>query len=224
MENNQFKSDNESSYFLQEHSPSVRIWHWLTFAFITAILITVLLNSTLFNQRANVVVVQDQLKSKGVIVTDDQAFAVTKEYEDKLWGVHKWIGFGLAFLLLSRIVIEILLPGDEKVSSRIKIALGLYKKNDNNKPEYRHYLGVKLGYLLFYMLLLCMALTGLSLAFGRELGFSRNLHGTIKEIHSFGQYLMYAFVLIHLFGVVLSENKKAAGLVSGMISGKTGLK
>ena len=208
-----------SSYFIQEHSVMIRIWHWLTFIIISAIIITVLLNSTLFNQRKNISMVQDQLKEKGLTVSEDQAFAVTREYEDKLWGIHKLLGYGLAFLLVSRIFIEIVLPGGEKIPFRIKKALSIFKKKEGDWKEYRHYLMVKYSYLLFYILLFCMAVTGLGLAFGRELGFSRQLHGTIKEIHSFGQYLIYAFVLIHLGGVIIADNTKNNGLVSGMING-----
>jgi Ni/Fe-hydrogenase 1 B-type cytochrome subunit len=117
MTQNQVQPGNKS-YFIQEHSVPVRIWHWLTFILLTATMVTVLLNSTLMNQRANIPVVQNILKEKGVTVNEDQAFAVTREYEDKSWGVHKWIGFGLTFLLLSRIVIEVTQPADEKISSR----------------------------------------------------------------------------------------------------------
>jgi Ni/Fe-hydrogenase 1 B-type cytochrome subunit len=219
MTTNQLKSEAGSSYFIQEHSIMIRIWHWLTFVIISAIIITVLLNSTLFNQRKNIPVVQDQLKAKGLTVSEDQAFAVTREYEDKLWGVHKLFGYGLALLLFSRIFIELTLPGDEKLYSRIKKSMGLFIKKEGDWKEFRHYLIVKYSYILFYILLLCMALTGLGLAFGRELGFSRLLHGTIKEIHSFSQYLIYAFVILHLGGVIIADNTKNRGLVSGMING-----
>lgn len=208
-----------SSYFMQEHSASVRIWHWLTFIIISGSLITVLLNATLMNQRSNIPLVQDQLKAQGVSVTENQAFAITREYEDKLWGVHKVLGYGLAFLLMSRILIELFLPAEEKIRLRFRKALGLYRKNNLEIKEYRHYLSVKTSYLLFYLLLFFMALTGLGLAFGRDLGFSKELHGTIKEIHAFGQYLIYAFVFIHFCGVILADNKKSKGIVSGMING-----
>jgi Ni/Fe-hydrogenase 1 B-type cytochrome subunit len=219
MTTNQVKSEAGSSYFIQEHSVMIRIWHWLTFIFISAIIITVLLNSTLFNQRRNIPMVQDQLKTKGISVSEDQAFAVTREYEDKLWGVHKLLGYGLAFLLFSRIFIEIAQPGEEKIPSRIRKTLGLFKTKEGDWKEYRHYIIVKYSYLLFYILLFCMVVTGLGLAFGRELGFSRQLHGTIKEIHSFSQYIMYAFVILHLGGVIIADNTTNRGLVSGMING-----
>jgi cytochrome b561 len=219
MGQNNIPEKTVSSIFIQRHSVMIRIWHWLTFTLITAAMITVLINSTLMNPRENIGMVQEQLKTKGVTVSEDQAFAVSHEYEDKIWGVHKWNGYGLAFLLLSRVFIELAQPGEEKLRLRIKNALGLYRQNYRNKQEYRHYLGVKIGYLFFYTLLLCMALTGLSMAFGRELGLSREFRGTIKDIHSIGQYFMYTFVLIHLCGVVIADNKKAKGIVSGMING-----
>ena len=197
----------------------IRIWHWLTFVVISGIIITVLINSTLTNQRKNIPMVQEQLKSKNIVVTEDQAFAVTREYEDKFWNVHKLLGYGLALLLISRVIIELTQPGEEKIRTRIKNALGLYRQKDTNKNEYRHYLRVKTSYLLFYILVICMALTGLSLAFGRDLGIPRELSRTVREIHSFGQYVMYTFLALHIGGVIAGENMKIRGIVSGMIHG-----
>lgn len=218
VQNNIF-AKTESSHFIQQHSAMIRVWHWLTFIILSASIITVLLNSTLMNPRENISLVQEQLKEKGVTVTKDQAFAVTHEYEDKIWDVHKWLGYGLSFLLLSRILIEIVQPREERLRLRIKNAIGLYKQNDATKPEYGHYIGVKWGYLFFYTLLLYMAVTGLGLAFGREVPFLGKIHRDLKEIHSFGQYLMYAFIFVHLCGVIISDNKNAKGIVSGMING-----
>ncbi|MDP2334958.1 MAG: cytochrome b/b6 domain-containing protein [Bacteroidota bacterium] len=209
----------ESSLFLQSHSVQLRIWHWLTFLFLTGSIVTVLFNSTILSQRDNVKLVQDQLQSKVVTVTDDQAFAVSREYEDKMWGVHKLFGYGLAFLLLTRVIIEISQPEEEKLRNRLKKIILMSKQDDPNKAGYRHYLLVKRSYMLFFILLFGMALTGLGLAFGRELGLSRGIHGGLKNIHEIVQYLMYAFVVIHLAGVILAENGRIKGLVSGMIHG-----
>jgi Ni/Fe-hydrogenase 1 B-type cytochrome subunit len=209
----------ESSHFLQQHSVMIRIWHWLTFIILSAVMITVLLNSTLMNQRKNAVMVQDLLKAKGVTVTSDQAFAVSREYEDMMWNLHKQLGYGLAFLFITRILIELVVPGEEKVYSRVKKAMGLYKQNEANKSEYRHYVWVKRGYLLFYTFLFIMILTGIGLALGRDVSFIGKIHREIKTVHSVCQYFMYAFVLLHLFGVIINENSNAKAIVSGMIHG-----
>jgi cytochrome b len=209
----------ETSIFIQSHSAPLRIWHWLTFLFITTSIVTVLLNSTMLSQRDNVKLVQEQLEKKGATVTEEQAFAVSHEYEEKMWDVHKLVGYGLAFLLLARIVIEFTQPEEEKLRNRLKRAKELRAKNDANKAEYNHYLKVKLSYTIFFLILFCMALTGLSIAFGRDLGFSREINGSLKNIHAILQYFMYAFIVIHLAGVIIAENGKIKGLVSGMING-----
>jgi len=213
----------ESSPFIQKHSAIIRIWHWVTFLVLSASMITVLINSTMLNPRDNIGLVQNQLKEKGVTVSEDQAFAVSHEYEDKMWDVHKLLGFGLAFLLFSRVIIELTLPGNEKIRTRFKNATGLLKLNDQNKVKYKHYINVKRLYMLFYLILFLMAITGLGLAFGRDLGFTRPIHQTVKSIHSILQYCMYAFVLIHLCGVIIAENSKDKGIVSGMINGNSSL-
>ena len=212
-------SNLESSPFLQQHSASLRIWHWLTFLFITGSIVTVLFNSTLLSPRENIKLVQEQLTKKGVTVTDDQAFAVSHEYEDKMWEVHKLIGYGLAFLLLARVVIEFTQSEEEKMRNRFKSVIILSKLNDENSADYKHYLCVKLSYMLFFILLFLMALTGMGMAFGRDLGFSRDIYNILKNIHAIIQYFMYAFILIHLAGVIIAENGKIGGIVSGMIHG-----
>jgi cytochrome b561 len=209
----------ESSHFLQQHSVLIRIWHWLTFLILSAVMITVLLNSTLMNQRKNAVMVQDLLKQKGVTVTSDQAFAVSREYEDIMWNLHKRLGYALAFLLVARIMIELIVPGEEKVYHRVKNAKGLYKQNEVNKSEFRHYIWVKRGYLLFYVFLFIMVLTGIGLALGHDVSFLGKMHRQIKTVHSLCQYFMYGFVLLHLFGVIINENSNAKAIVSGMIHG-----
>lgn len=212
-------SDSDSSVFIQQHSVQLRIWHWLTFLFITGSIVTVLFNSTLLSPRDNVKLVQEQLERKGVTVSDDQAFAVSHEYEDKMWEVHKLIGYGLAFLLFVRVVVEFTQPKDEKMRNRLKKAVELSKSGNSNKAEYTHYIRVKRSYLLFFVLLLLMVLTGLGMSFGRELGFSREIRGGLKNFHGVVQYFTYAFILFHLAGVILAENGKMRGIVSGMIHG-----
>jgi len=213
----------ESSPFIQKHSALLRVWHWATFLVIISSITTVLINSTMLNPRDNIALIQNQLKQKGVTVSEDQAFAVSHQYEDKMWDVHKYIGFGLTFLLLSRVLIEVGQSQEEKIRSRFKTAMGIYKQNPENKLQYKHFLNVKRTYFLFYLLLALMVLTGSGLAFGRDLGFSRELHNGVKTVHSIMQYFMYAFVLIHLGGVVIAENSKDKGIVSGMINGNNSL-
>ena len=85
--------------FNQPYSGVLRLWHWVTALTITASIILVLFGSTMFRTRNNIEMVQEQLQRKGIEVTNDQARAVAHEYSDKLWMAHKWVGYGLCFLL-----------------------------------------------------------------------------------------------------------------------------
>lgn len=212
---------NTASIFIQKNSAAIRIWHWLTFLVVTSLILTVLIASTVLNPRNNVPQVQNVLKAKGITADNQQSFAVAHMYDDKMWDLHKIFGFGLAFLFLARVVIEYTQSDEEKNTARIKKALySLFQsRNEPEKKELRHYLIVKYSYLLFYGLLMLMVCTGLTIAFGSEMGLSRQANHSIKEIHGFIQYFIYAFVFFHLVGVILSDLGKAKGIVSGMING-----
>src|SRR5665647_2886080 len=111
-----------TSLFIQTNSAAVRIWHWLTFLVVTALIVTALMASTVLNPRENIPVVQNILKDRGVVVSNDQTFAVTHMYDDKMWELHKLLGYALAFLFLSRIAIELTQPKEERISFRLKKA------------------------------------------------------------------------------------------------------
>jgi Ni/Fe-hydrogenase 1 B-type cytochrome subunit len=202
----------------QKNSLAIRIWHWLTFLGFTASLVTVLFASTLFKISTNISTVMDGVAHKGGTVTKDQARSVAHDYSDKLWNTHKIIGFVLCFLLLSRIIIEIFQDKDEKISNRIRRALNFKTQNKIEIEERNHYVLVKRGYLIFYILFLTMALTGLVLAF-EDVEFLEPVHKSANSIHSFVQYLIYAYILVHLIGVVRADLNKSRGIVSGMIHG-----
>jgi Ni/Fe-hydrogenase 1 B-type cytochrome subunit len=202
----------------QKNSLAIRIWHWLTFLGFTASLITVLLGSTLFKTKKNISTVIDEVARKGGTVTQDQAWSVAHAYSDKLWDTHKIIGYVLCFLLLSRLLIEFSQNKEEKLKTRIQTALSFHPVNETAIRERNHYLLVKRGYLVFYVLFLCMGLTGLVLAF-EDLEFLKPIHKTASSLHSFFQWGIYGYILLHLIGVIRADLYKNKGIVSGMING-----
>jgi len=205
--------------FNEPHSLAIRIWHWTFFIVLTASLVTVLFASTVFRTRNNITLVQEQLQEKGAIVNTDQARAVAHEFSDKLWDLHRLIGYVLCGLLLARILIEITQPGEEKLRTRIKKAIGIKRGSPAAGGEQQHYIRVKTGYVVFYVLILTMALTGLGLAF-EDFPLFKEFHRPIKQVHAFVQYFIYAYILIHLVGVIRADVGRNRGVVSGMIHGK----
>ena len=209
----------ETSPFLQKHSAAIRIWHWLTFLVVISLIVTVLMASTALDPRQNIPVVQNVLKDKGVVITSEQAWAVSHTYDDKMWDLHKLLGFALTFLFVSRIVIEMTESKEERLKSRFEKALHAHQKQEGDKKELMHYLIVKISYWIFYLLIFFMVTTGLLIAFGSDFGLSGPTRHSIKEIHGVFQYLIYAFVACHLVGVVLADIGKSNGIISGMING-----
>jgi cytochrome b len=147
---------------------------------------------------------------------------VAHAYSDKLWDLHTWLGYGLAGLLLIRIIIEITQPGEEKLRTKIRKAAGFKPSSPTDNAVKRfvqHYGRVKWTYVIFYVLIGTMALTGLGLAF-EDVPVFRNWHRGITKVHQTVQYFIYAFILIHLVGVIRADLGRHKGLVSGMIHGK----
>ncbi len=205
-----------TTIFFKETKPaSIRLWHWLTFLFFTASITTVLFGSTLFKTSDNVTMVQDLLKEKGAIVTEKQARNVAHEYSDKMWILHKYIGFGLSALLLWRIIAEVSISKEKKLNSRIRNAVNI--KTDN--PEKKHYLFVQYSYLIFYALFVVMALTGLVLAF-EDVEFLRPLRDAAEETHGVVQYGLYTYILLHMAGAIRADMTLYGGIISRMINGK----
>ncbi len=205
-----------STFFLAPKPLSVRIWHWLTVILMMGTITTVLLNSTLFKTRNNIAMVQAQVKSEGGSITEKQAKSVAHEYNDKLWMVHKYIGFGLSFLLLCRIVAEVTMSKEKKLRTRIQQAINIPVKSRESK----HYLWVQYGYVVFYLMLMMMALTGLVLAF-EDWQWLDAVHKPAKQIHGFLQYGFYTYAVLHIAGTIRADVTTYGGIISRMINGKS---
>jgi cytochrome b561 len=204
--------------FQEPHSRGIRLWHWLLFIVIAASITTVGLATFGFRTASNIPLVQEELQQKGITADEAAARAVSHAFNDKLWTWHTWLGFGIAALILVRILLEWAQPKEEKLRTKFRRVLGFVPASELEGEEKKHYLGVKWTYLVFYMMLLVMAVTGLGLAL-EEVRFFRSIRGPIKSVHSYTQYLIYGFVLLHLTGVIVADNGRYPGLVSRMING-----
>jgi Ni/Fe-hydrogenase 1 B-type cytochrome subunit len=197
---------------------STRFWHWLNLIVISGSLVTVLINSTLLNRKQGSFV-KSELMNSGAVVSDKQASSVIHGLEDQVWQIHIYFGYGLAALFLFRLLAELFLSAPQRLIPKIKKAYVDYFVLRNEMKIAKHELLVKSLYLLFYLLLTTMAVTGLLLAFEDYTGISNGINHSIKEIHGFCMYLILAFIAVHLAGVILAERKEGKGLVSEMING-----
>jgi Ni/Fe-hydrogenase 1 B-type cytochrome subunit len=208
-----------SSLFNERHSALIRIWHWTFFLLVISTIVLVLLAEYVFDTRANAPMVMVEAMDGGVELNEQQARGIAHYFPEKLWVLHTWIGYGISFLLLSRLVIEVVVSKEEKLRNKIKRALHLAPASDVEKQDRRHYVWVKRGYLVFYVLIFIMATTGLGLAF-EDVGIFDTYHRPIKQVHELGQWGMYAYIVLHLFGVLRADIATSNGLISRMIHGK----
>ncbi len=202
---------------VKKHSYHIRLWHWLNAIVICGSLFTVLLNSTIFDVRENANYIQDQLQKTGANVSHEQAKAVSHGMEDRIWDLHIYFGYALAALFLYRLVYGLTLKKNTGFFAKLKGTFQLYFTQRLKIDQYE--LGIRLLYLLCYVLLLLMVLTGFSVAFDEEIGLSREFSHTLKEIHGFCMYPILGFIVLHIAGVFLAERKNKKGIVSEMING-----
>jgi Ni,Fe-hydrogenase I cytochrome b subunit len=200
------------------YSSSLRLWHWLNAIVITGSLLTVLLNSTLLKGRKNAAFIKDKLHEAGATVTDEQARSVAHELTDKVWALHTYFGYGLAALVLFRIILEFFQLADQKLIRKIKVAYRDYYVIKQHRELARHEFWVKTIYAIFYLFIIIMAVTGLCLAFEDDVPALKAIHA-IREVHQFTMYLILTFITIHIAGVFMAERKDSSGITSDMING-----
>ncbi len=203
---------------LKKNSGPLRLWHWLNALIITGSLLTVLLNSTLFDNKTNASFITQNLQKNGVTVTNAQSKSVAHALSDRVWEIHTYFGYVLAAMLLFRLLLEVFQLADQKFIRKIKTAYRKYFITKQERELALHELTVKTLYAVFYILLLIMVVTGLYLAFEDHVFFLKKIH-VIKEVHGFTMYLIIAFIVLHIAGVLWAERKDGAGIVSDMING-----
>ncbi len=202
----------------KKYSPAIRLWHWLNALVITGLLITVAVNSTVLKPWTNAAFIADKLKEQGIKVSEDQVRPVAFGLADQVWAIHTYLGYVLAGLFLFRIGLEFFELSDKKLIRKIKAARESFLQRKKDRIASRNKMLIKTLYAIFYLLLVVMVVSGLSLAIGEYVPAIKQLH-FIRDIHGFTMYLILGFTLIHLAGVVLGERKQHKGVVSDMING-----
>jgi len=201
------------------HSSLIRIWHWLTFVVMAFSLFSVLMGNVIFKPRVLTPVIQESLQHGGANITEKQAHGVAHEIHDIIWTWHKIIGYGLGILLISRFFIEFAQSQEERMAMRIKNAKAGIQDSNLDKNDLKHFIWVNRAYLLFFLILALMAITGLGMAYEDDVPWLDHMKKFNHNIHGLLQYAMYAYLLLHIGGVIISDMTKHKGLVSGMING-----
>jgi len=190
---------------MQKWHWSFRLWHWLHAFVVLALLGTVFLRKTFLSWRDNSQLLIQKLSEINLEVTEAQAKVLAKAIRAPMWEWHIILGYALTALVLWRIVLFFSQSG---------------KRNYQNfKTETLHKKAVKLSYVLIYIILAFMAISGLSIHFYEALGLLKSTAHDIKEIHEWVFNLVLFFVPLHIIGVIIAENTHEKGIISDMVHG-----
>lgn len=196
----------------------LRIWHWLNALVILGLLGTVLLRKTFLSWRTNSVYIHTKVTDTGGMIDLELAKEIAKGLRDMMWEWHIILGFALAALIVLRKVVAIVskrLPPQEVLEGMRAVS----KAKGKEKKDLIHYTAMKLSHVAFYLGLGFMTFTGLLIHYAKQLYFSKDTFGLLKESHEYVMWFILIFVVAHLTGVVIAELGHSRGIVSDMING-----
>ena len=187
-----------------KYSLQFRIWHWLSALVVLGLVATVLLRWTLLAKTQTANLLTSKLAQMDILITNEQAMVLVKALRVQLWEWHIILGFLFALLTLHRLYLHF-------VDSKERAA---FKDLD------LHHKIVRVSYCILYAVFATMAITGLLLYFGKDLGVSKEMLHSAKELHELLYYYIAFFIPVHLIGVFVADAKEEKNLVSSMIHGE----
>jgi len=194
----------------KKYSLGLRLWHWGNSFLITVQLVTILFISVIVNTRSLRPEFQQALQKSGVTLDEQQARSLAHIVSERIWDWHVYFGLALSALLAYRIILVFVQPAAQRFGARLQEA----------KQEGGNALFAKYTYIAFYLMLVVQVATGLALVYGDNLGLARDAEHTIKEIHEFNMYLIIAYTVLHIVGVVRAEIIERYGPIGSMIHGR----
>ena len=205
----------------RDYSLGMRVWHWANATLVTGQLLTILFLKVIVNARSAVPEFQQALGRDGVTLSQRQGGALAHIISERIWTWHVWMGLALAGFWLFWTLMQALDPAGRRFGARLLAAARRAKlAAPAEKAETKLALGAKISYAAFYLLITVMVTTGLALVFADDVPAIGQKEHTIKEVHEIGMYLIMAYIVVHVAGVVWAEATKDHGLVSRMVGGK----
>ncbi|HEX8428225.1 cytochrome b/b6 domain-containing protein [Hymenobacter sp.] len=204
---------------LKRNSLGLRLWHWVNTLVVTGLLTTILFLFVIVKMRTVGPEFQKVLATEGITFTNQQVRGLTRIVSHRIWDWHIGLGVALSVLLVLRVALEFTQHGAQRFGAKLRQARFLFRQAGANLQDNCHSLLVKYSYVLFYVMLVVLVVTGLILIYADDVEFLHSIEHTVKEVHNFTMYLVLAFTIFHIVGVVYAELTKNRGIVSDMIHG-----
>ncbi len=150
--------------------------------------------------------------------------------EDTLWQIHIFIGYALVVGIVARLAWGLVGPRHARYSDLWHPAAwwnAVRHFNLTTKPRFGHNTLASAVYLLVYLLLIAMAVSGLGLAaiehsmgpFNTWFGDMTWLEDLFEEPHEIIYYLLMGFVVIHIAALIWHEYKDKTPVAQAMVTG-----
>lgn len=150
--------------------------------------------------------------------------------EDALWQFHIYLGYGLTLGVVARLAWGVVGPAHARFSDMWHPASwwkAVTTRNLQFAPRFGHNALASGVYLLVYLLLLAMVVTGLGLAAVEHstgplnpwLGDMAWLKEAFEEPHEVIYNLLIGFVIVHVGALIWHEWKDATPLAQSMVTG-----
>jgi len=150
--------------------------------------------------------------------------------EETLWTLHIYLGYALVTGIVARLIWGVAGPKHARFSDMWHPAAWLQTlrtRKLHGAPRFGHHRLASGAYLVVYLLLTTMAMTGLGLAAIEHsmgplniwIGDMPWLEDIFEEPHEFIYNLIIAFVIVHIAALIWHENKDQTPLAQSMVTG-----
>ena len=95
----------------------------------------------------------------------------------------------------------------------------LFRDGFGYTAENTHMALVHRAYKIVYGVLAFMAISGMSIYLYQDIGLTKEIAKSIKEVHELMAWGVVIFVVMHIVGVFVADNRDQKGIISRMISG-----
>ena len=195
----------------------MRLWHWLNAALVSGQLLTILFLKVIVQPRSAVTELQQRQPDFPV----EQGRALSRIISHRIWDWHIAMGLALAACWLGWTLMQALDPAGRRFGARLRATVqraGLLPPAERSGA--RQALFAKVTYAVFYLAVTVMVVTGLALTWADDVAWLGNVEHSVKEVHNATMFVIIAYIIVHVVGVVRAELTKDKGLISRMVSGE----
>ncbi len=204
-----------------DYSAPLRVWHWGNALLVAGQLVTILFIKVIVKPKALVPEFQAATQRAGGTLTKEQGMSIARLMSERLWDWHIALGLALASFWAYWLVLQLTAPVERRFTARLAATIRHYRQaSPAEHADARHALFAKLTYVAFYAFISSMVVTGLALTWANDIAWLHRVEHSVKAVHNVTMYLLIAFVVVHVGGVLWAELTKDHGLISRMVSGK----